>query len=236
MKAVHRRLPVAVRKKLYNKCYPGVLCLLCSSVEFPDHAFTCVRKSGICDEILAEASAHWSALAGVFNIFSSAMLQVLSQCSVNVELYTLVCKEFVLNNWYQEACSVFNNRKVAVAQIVDFIRFVMKLHCIKVWLVRSSHQMVMEKTGLVYDGGVVSGLSHRVFLVLSDGIVRLLRMVESFAICFGRRKPCCFFSGLGGRVQSLLAISSIILLFVAIELVGSFAGGSGSISAGLETR
>ncbi|KAG9296506.1 hypothetical protein G9A89_015098 [Geosiphon pyriformis] len=99
IKAVHRKLPVIVKKRLYNKCYPGVLCLLCGSVEFPDHAFTCVCESSIHDEILAETSAHWSALAGVFNVFSSAMLQVLSQCSVNIGLYTLVYKEFVLNDW-----------------------------------------------------------------------------------------------------------------------------------------
>ncbi|KAG9305150.1 hypothetical protein G9A89_010658 [Geosiphon pyriformis] len=74
MKAVHRRLLVVVRKRLYNKCYLGVLCLLCGSVEFPNHAFTCVRKSSIRNEILAETSAHWSVLAGVFNVFSSTVL------------------------------------------------------------------------------------------------------------------------------------------------------------------
>ncbi|KAG9291585.1 hypothetical protein G9A89_022004 [Geosiphon pyriformis] len=78
MKAVHRRLLVAVRKRLYNKYYPGILCLLCGGVKFSDHAFTCVHESGIRDKILAEASAHWSALAGVFNISLSAVLQVLS--------------------------------------------------------------------------------------------------------------------------------------------------------------
>ncbi|KAG9302787.1 hypothetical protein G9A89_009564 [Geosiphon pyriformis] len=41
MKAVHHRLPVAVCKRLYNKKYSGVLCLLCSEVELPDHVFTC---------------------------------------------------------------------------------------------------------------------------------------------------------------------------------------------------
>ncbi|KAG9304113.1 hypothetical protein G9A89_006023 [Geosiphon pyriformis] len=40
MKAVHKRLLVAVQKKLYDRGYPGILCLLCSGVEFSDHAFT----------------------------------------------------------------------------------------------------------------------------------------------------------------------------------------------------
>ncbi|KAG9295585.1 hypothetical protein G9A89_003888 [Geosiphon pyriformis] len=35
------RLPVVVRKRLYNKLYPSVLCLLCYEVELPDHVFTC---------------------------------------------------------------------------------------------------------------------------------------------------------------------------------------------------
>ncbi|KAG9304132.1 hypothetical protein G9A89_019694 [Geosiphon pyriformis] len=94
IKAVHRRLPVAVRKRLYDKCYPSVLCLLCSGVEFSDHAFTCVHESDVYGEILAEAFAHWSALAG--GSPTSAVLQVLSQCSIDVGLYTLICKGFVL--------------------------------------------------------------------------------------------------------------------------------------------
>ncbi|KAG9304139.1 hypothetical protein G9A89_019701 [Geosiphon pyriformis] len=185
MKAVHRRLLVAVRKKLYNKCYPGVLCLLCGGVKFFNYAFTCVHESSVYDKILAEASVYWSALAGVFNVSSFAMLQVLFQCSVDVGLYTLVCKGFVLNDWYQEACSVFDNRKVALAQIVDFV----------------SHRVVMEKAGLVCNSRVVSELSHEVSSVLSDGVIRLLGMIESFVVCFSHCKPCCFFSGLGGWVQ-----------------------------------
>ncbi|KAG9300298.1 hypothetical protein G9A89_011371 [Geosiphon pyriformis] len=126
MKAVHRRLLVAVKKRLYNKCYSSVLCLFCGEVEFSDHIFTCVHEFGIRGEILAEASACWSALAG--GSPASAMLQVLSQCSIDVGLYTLVCKGFVLEEWYEEACGIFENRKVAAAQIVNYIRFVVGLH------------------------------------------------------------------------------------------------------------
>ncbi|KAG9296142.1 hypothetical protein G9A89_014734 [Geosiphon pyriformis] len=236
MKAVHRRLPVVVRKKLYNKHYPNVLCLFCSGVEFSDHIFTCVHKSGICGKILAEASARWSALAGSFS--ASAVLQVLSQCSIDVGLYTLV----------------------ATTQIVDYVRFVVELHHAKVWLARASHWMVMEKAGLVCDSGVVSGLSRGVSLVLSDGVVKLLGVADSFAVhakvwlarashwvvmekaglvcdsgvvsglsrgvssvlsdgvvkllgvtdffavSFGCQKPYCFFSGLGGSVWVIIGV------------------------------
>ncbi|KAG9298388.1 hypothetical protein G9A89_005248 [Geosiphon pyriformis] len=194
MKAVHRRLPVAVRKRLYNKCYPSVLCLFCGEVEFSDHAFTCVHESGICGEILAEASARWSALAG--GSPASAVLQVLSQCSIDVGLYTL----------YEEACSIFEDRKVAAARIVDYVKFIVGLHRAKVWLARASHQVVMEKAGLVCDVGVVSGLPCGVSSVLSDGVVRLLGMANFFAISFGCRKPYCFFSDLGGSVQVIIGV------------------------------
>ncbi|KAG9306256.1 hypothetical protein G9A89_016160 [Geosiphon pyriformis] len=42
IKMVHRRLLMAVRKRLYNKDYPSVLCLMCDNVEFSDHVFTCL--------------------------------------------------------------------------------------------------------------------------------------------------------------------------------------------------
>ncbi|KAG9299729.1 hypothetical protein G9A89_013089 [Geosiphon pyriformis] len=194
MKAVHRRLLVAVKKRLYDKCYPGVLCLFCNKMEFSDHAFTCVHESGVRGKILAEASAHWLALAG--GSPASVMLQVLSQCSIDVGLYTL----------YEEACSIFEDRKVTATQIVDYVKFMVKLHCAKVWLAKASHRVVMEKTGLVCDSGVVSGLFRGVSLVLSNGVVRLLGVVNSFAVSFGYRKPYCFFSGLGGSVQVIIGV------------------------------
>ncbi|KAG9300595.1 hypothetical protein G9A89_005195 [Geosiphon pyriformis] len=128
MKAVHRRLPVAVRKRLYNKYYPGVLCLLCSSVKFSDHSFTCAHESGIRKEILAETSIHWSVLAGVSGFSASIVLRVLSQCSIDIGLYALICKKFVLDKWYKKACSVFDDRRVAVAWITGFVRFVVELY------------------------------------------------------------------------------------------------------------
>ncbi|KAG9300611.1 hypothetical protein G9A89_005211 [Geosiphon pyriformis] len=197
MKAVHRRLLVAVRKRLYDKHYFSVLCLFCSRVEFSDHAFTCVYESGVRGKILAKASARWSALAG--GSPASAMLRVLSQCSIDVELYTLVCKGFVLGEWYKEACSIFEDRKVAATQIVDYIRFVVELYHAKVWLARASHRVVIEKTGLVCDSGVVSGLSCGVFSVLSDGVIRLFSVANFFA-------SYCFFSGLSGSVRIIIGV------------------------------
>ncbi|KAG9284257.1 hypothetical protein G9A89_002067 [Geosiphon pyriformis] len=53
MKAVHRRLPVAIRKRLYDKCYPSVLCLMCGEVEFSDHAFTCSANLVVRSEVIS---------------------------------------------------------------------------------------------------------------------------------------------------------------------------------------
>ncbi|KAG9307587.1 hypothetical protein G9A89_023152 [Geosiphon pyriformis] len=156
------------------------------------------------DSHMLTGFTSWLALAD--SSLVSAMLQVLSQCFFDVGLYTLVCKGFVLGEWYEEAYSIFENRKVAATQIVDYVRFVVKLHHAKVWLARASHQVVMEKTSLICDGGVVSGLSRGVSSVLSNGVVRLLGVANSFAVSFGHQKSYCFFSGLGGSVQVIIDV------------------------------
>ncbi|KAG9286210.1 hypothetical protein G9A89_014196 [Geosiphon pyriformis] len=47
IKAVHHKLPVAVHKRLYDKKYSGVLCLLCSEMELSNYVFTCARDVDI---------------------------------------------------------------------------------------------------------------------------------------------------------------------------------------------
>ncbi|KAG9295380.1 hypothetical protein G9A89_013409 [Geosiphon pyriformis] len=96
VKAIHRQLLVAVQKRLYDKKYPGMLCLMYREVEFSDYIFTCVGNIGICNNILAKAFARWSALVGAHLSSSSAILQVLLQCFSDLGLYTVVYKRFVL--------------------------------------------------------------------------------------------------------------------------------------------
>ncbi|KAG9307220.1 hypothetical protein G9A89_017048 [Geosiphon pyriformis] len=165
IKAVHRCLLVAVRKRLYNRGYPGILCLLCGGVEFSDHAFTCPQDVVIHNKVLVEASAHWVLVAGFCDSSSSAVLQTLSVCSLD---------------------SVFENKKQAIGKVVSFVRF---------------HRVWMEKTGLVADSGVVSDLSRDISSILLDRVVRMLGVVESFAVSFGHCLPCCFFSGLDSVVS-----------------------------------
>ncbi|KAG9284423.1 hypothetical protein G9A89_023680 [Geosiphon pyriformis] len=98
IKAVHRWLPVAVRKRLYNKRYSGVLCLSCGEVKMSNHVFTCVSDAGVREEVLAKAFISWTSLLGVVSLASSAVLQDLSWCSLDVGLYSVLCKRFVLRN------------------------------------------------------------------------------------------------------------------------------------------
>ncbi|KAG9306308.1 hypothetical protein G9A89_018191 [Geosiphon pyriformis] len=196
MKAVHHQLPVVVRKKLYNKSYLGVLCLLCREVELPNHVFSCVMNAGVQDEILAKATVFWVSLVSSYVLFSSAVLQFFSHCFLDVGLYLALCKRFVISDWCLKAVEIFEVRKMAVGVVVNFIRSIVKLDCSRVWLVRSSYRVSMEKTGSVKDDGVLSGLSCCKTSVLSNGIIQILGVLGSFSVSFGCHRPKLFFSGL----------------------------------------
>ncbi|KAG9291472.1 hypothetical protein G9A89_021891 [Geosiphon pyriformis] len=173
MKALHKRLPVVVRKRLYNRCYPDVQYLLCREIELPDHVFTCSQDVHIWREILLEASMHWA-----FLVFDS--------CHLDIGRYLVLCKGFVMKVWCAEAVDVFDDVKKASCVVVDFVRFLVEL-------------VDIEKAGLVGDNGLVLGLFHCVSSVLSDGVVRMLDIAESFAISFGYLRPCLIFLVLDGR-------------------------------------
>ncbi|KAG9298368.1 hypothetical protein G9A89_003185 [Geosiphon pyriformis] len=58
IKALHHQLPVAVRKRLYNRLYLSVLCLYCGNVEVSDHVFSlsmALHKSFVFDKWFGEA-------------------------------------------------------------------------------------------------------------------------------------------------------------------------------------
>ncbi|KAG9291414.1 hypothetical protein G9A89_021832 [Geosiphon pyriformis] len=98
MKAVYGRLPVAVRKRLYNKNYPGILCLYCGEVEFSNHVFTCSKKA-----------------------VSHMVLETLLSCVHDIGLYALLCKNFVLVGWFEEAVWIFENCKKTAQILTDFV-------------------------------------------------------------------------------------------------------------------
>ncbi|KAG9299248.1 hypothetical protein G9A89_013896 [Geosiphon pyriformis] len=128
IKALHKRLPVAVRKRLYNRYYPGVQCLLCGEVELPDHVFTCSQNVYIQREILLEASMHWASLVGVRDLSSSSVLQFLNSCHLDISRYSVLCKSFMIKVWCAETADVFDNIKKASCVVVDFVRFLVELY------------------------------------------------------------------------------------------------------------
>ncbi|KAG9302017.1 hypothetical protein G9A89_021061 [Geosiphon pyriformis] len=126
MKAVYR-------KRLYNKSYSEVLCLLCGEVELSDYVFTCSGNSGLCRNILMSIS-------GLICLSTSAVLHLLSLCSSNMSLYTAVCKNFVVRDWYAETVLVFERQKKTTLALVEYIKFMMELHHTKVYSIALSGQ------------------------------------------------------------------------------------------------
>ncbi|KAG9300446.1 hypothetical protein G9A89_010071 [Geosiphon pyriformis] len=82
--------------KDFNWSYPSVLCLLCGEIELPNHVFTCAYNVFVHNEILSEAAACLTSLVGVCDLASSTVLRIFAHCSLDVGLYSAVCKEFVL--------------------------------------------------------------------------------------------------------------------------------------------
>ncbi|KAG9287393.1 hypothetical protein G9A89_023765 [Geosiphon pyriformis] len=158
-------------KRLYDKSYPSVLCLLCSEIELSDH-----------EEILAEASASWVSLVRASTSFSSAVLWFFGLCSLDIGLYLIVYKKFVIKDWCAEAVRVFDNRKEAVDIVVNYVRHFVELYYFRIWVVRSKHKIDIKRAGLVRNGELVSGLTCCVVQVLSDSVVRMLGIADSFTV------------------------------------------------------
>ncbi|KAG9303458.1 hypothetical protein G9A89_013785 [Geosiphon pyriformis] len=169
IKTLHRRLLVAVCKKLYNKCYPGVQYLLYDKVELPNHVFTCSRDVYVWEDILSEVFACWISMAGACNSSFSSVLRTFDLCQSDIGLYLVLCRGFALKDWCAEAVGIFEDIKCASNVIVDFVKYLVEVN--------------MEKAGLVGDDGLVLRLSHCMTSMLLDGMIRLLGIVESFACC-----------------------------------------------------
>ncbi|KAG9287178.1 hypothetical protein G9A89_001586 [Geosiphon pyriformis] len=198
MKAVYKQLLIAVRKRLYSRSYSGVLCLLCDKMEFFDHVFTCSDNFGLHGNILVEAAKKWMSMSGLLNSSPFTILLLLLLCSLDMSLYTAVCKGFVMRDWYAKAVLVFEGKVKATQTLVEYIRFVVGLQCIQIWTIKTKHRTKIEKAGLVRDNSVISGLSSSVVSMLLAGVVCMLSVIKSFAVRFGRHKLCYFFSGLSG--------------------------------------
>ncbi|KAG9293420.1 hypothetical protein G9A89_009144 [Geosiphon pyriformis] len=200
MEALHHHLPVVVRKRLYDKRYPSVMCLFCGDVEISDHVFSCPFNAGDHARLMNAYASVWETCSGLFHS-TSCVSQLFSACASDAVVSTAICKGFVFNEWYRESLFVFKDSKTTAQNIVAFVcEFCLVFHD-DIWLVCAKHRAVMEKGGLIpCDGSIpvsVSGLS----LVLSSGVVRLLGIVDALGVSFGFRKSCLFFSDVGNLVS-----------------------------------
>ncbi|KAG9302143.1 hypothetical protein G9A89_020577 [Geosiphon pyriformis] len=178
-------LVTVVRKRLYDKYYPGVLCLHCGKVEFSDHVFTCNKESVSYKEILFECVAGWKSIAGSCLQIPSTVLVSLFSCVFNIGLYALLCKSFVLVRWFEKVLQIFEDCREAACILVDFVYSIGIHHRSVLWEFRSRFRADMEKDSLVSDSEVLPVVSCGAVRDLSDGVVRLIGIDDFFGISFG---------------------------------------------------
>ncbi|KAG9298482.1 hypothetical protein G9A89_003950 [Geosiphon pyriformis] len=166
IKALYCRLLVAVRKRLYDRRYPSVMCFYCADVEFLDHVFYC---------------SHDKDLFGLSQS-SSDVSQLLATCGSKFEVGVTLFKGFVFNNWYHESVSVFKNPKVGARKIVDFVRGLCLAFRDDIWL-----------CGLIPRNGSTPAFVSGLPMVFLAGVVRLLGVAKAFGVGFGFHKFCPFF-------------------------------------------
>ncbi|KAG9293136.1 hypothetical protein G9A89_001763 [Geosiphon pyriformis] len=204
MKALHHQLPMAVRKWLYNRLYPNVLCLYCGDVKMSDHVFSCkVNNSAQC-RLLNSHMNTWKTLSGS-SVSSSVLLQLLSSCVSGSSVSMALHKSFVFDKWFSETVSIFHNPKVACLEVINFACSLGLAFKDEIWLVWVKHHTYMEKHGLIPLDGLsptsVSGLTSW----LSAGVVDLLGIDEAFGVHFGFHKSCMFFSSIGDSASVYIA-------------------------------
>ncbi|KAG9306726.1 hypothetical protein G9A89_004435 [Geosiphon pyriformis] len=194
MKALHYCFPVAVRKRLYDKGYPSVVCLFCGEVEVSDHVFSCFSDADNHTGLLDTYAAAWEMHSGLSCSFS-CVLQLLSTCILDVTVSMALCKGFVFNDWYYESVSVYKDPKVAVVNIVNFVCKFCLAFCDNIWLVCAKHRAIIEKNKLIPRDGFIPVTVSGFSAWLSAGVIRLLRVADAFGISFGYRKHCLFYAG-----------------------------------------
>ncbi|KAG9293688.1 hypothetical protein G9A89_019025 [Geosiphon pyriformis] len=114
-----------IKKQLYSKYYLSVLCLFCSDVEVSNHVFSCEIDFPTYCQLLNAYAASWELIFG-----------------------------FVLNNWFQEAVSVFYDPKLVSWRIVDFVHVFGLSFKNSIWLLSAG---IIKLLGIVDAFGVGFG-------------------------------------------------------------------------------
>ncbi|KAG9289188.1 hypothetical protein G9A89_022497 [Geosiphon pyriformis] len=194
--SVHIYFMKALHHQLY---YPSVLCLYCGEIEVLDHAFSCKIDKSARHQLLDSHVEVWKVLSGSFFSFSG-ILQLLLSCISDSSVSMALFKGFVFNGWFHEAVCVFCDPKIAVLEIVKFVRSLGLAFRKGVWSVCAKHRAYMEKNGLIPLDGLAVISVHGLASRFSAGVVRLLGITDTLGVYFGFCKPCLFFSGLGDLV------------------------------------
>ncbi|KAG9289152.1 hypothetical protein G9A89_022461 [Geosiphon pyriformis] len=177
MKALHYRLPVAVRKHFYDRGYPSVICLFCGCVEVSDHVFSCDADAAICVCLLKNYATIWENISSLHHSISS-VLQFLFSCVLNTSFRIALCKEFVFKKWFYEAVSMFGDSKSAGVKVVTFV-------CALSFI---------EKHNLIPRDGSLPDSKSGLSFVYSAGVIRLLSIDVALGISFGFRRFSLFIS------------------------------------------
>ncbi|KAG9290573.1 hypothetical protein G9A89_020943 [Geosiphon pyriformis] len=110
---------------------------------------------------------------------------------------TALYKSFVFGDWYHKSVSVYKDPKVAVVNVVNFVREFCLAFYDDIWLVHVKHRAIMEKNKLIpRDDSIpvaVSGFSTR----LLAGVIRLLGVANALGISFGYCEHCLFYASVG---------------------------------------
>ncbi|KAG9291896.1 hypothetical protein G9A89_004834 [Geosiphon pyriformis] len=177
IKSLHHWLPVAVRKHLYDRCYPSMLCLYCGEVKMSDHGFSC--------------KVDGSAISGSSHS-SSSILQLLSSGVFDSSMSMALFKGFVFNGWFCEAVFIFYDPKIAVLEIVKFVYSL-------------GLAFREEKNELILLDSWASILVHGLASRFSAGVVRLLGIANALGVHFGFHKSCLFFLDISDLVSVHIA-------------------------------
>ncbi|KAG9288361.1 hypothetical protein G9A89_021392 [Geosiphon pyriformis] len=108
--------------------------------------------------------------------------------------------------WIQEAISIFHDSKVTDIKIADFVHSFCIAFRNNIWLVRAKYHAYIKKNGLIPVDGLISISVSGLVLRFSDGVVKLLGIVEAFGVHFGFHKSCSFFSG----IDDLVSVNIIV--------------------------
>ncbi|KAG9286347.1 hypothetical protein G9A89_014513 [Geosiphon pyriformis] len=138
IKSLYHQLSVTVRKYLYDKCYPSMVCLFCGNVEFLDHVFICLFDAASHAWLLDAHASFWETRFGLSQS-TLCVSQLLASCFSDATISTTLCKGFVFNDWYYEFFSVFKNAKIVASNIVCFVHKFCFIFCDEFWLVHAKH-------------------------------------------------------------------------------------------------